>query len=128
MPKKLGKLIIPYGVRPEPHEYDTIDVFLKSGKNVEIIAPSRTKSSRTADILMDYVEWEMKCPMGDSKNTIFNALKRGAKQSHNIIIDLRYTKISDIRAEKDLRLSIGKVKSIKRVLIISKTRKIITIK
>lgn len=38
---------------------------------------------------MDGQEWEMKSPTGKSKNTVERSFRKAAKQSANIIIDLR---------------------------------------
>lgn len=69
--------------------------------------------------------WELKTPMGKSKNTIFNAIRRGVKQSKYIVIDLRSTRIEDDIAIKHLQTSVVKVKSIKKVVIILKNLKTI---
>jgi contact-dependent growth inhibition (CDI) system CdiA-like toxin len=113
---------------PEKHELETAGFFANMGKDVEFLPPSRTKGSKTPDIKMDGVLWEIKSPVGKSKNTIFNALRRGVKQSANVIIDLRLAKVSDERAVKDLELSISRVKSVKRVMLITKAAKITILK
>ncbi len=123
-----GKLVIPYGILPEKHELETANIFMAVGKDVEFIAPSRTTRSKTPDVKIDGILWEMKSPMGKSKNTIFNAIRRAVKQSKYIIIDLRLTKITDDKAIKDLEISIAKVSSIKKVIIITKTKSIIELK
>lgn len=125
--KKTGKIIIPFGVFPERHELETASVFLAKGFDVEFIMPNRTRGSKTPDVKIDGTLWEMKTPMGKSKNTIYNALRRGAKQSKHIVIDLRYTKIPDEQAVKDLQFSLSRVKSIKRILVIMKSSEITTL-
>jgi hypothetical protein len=122
---KAGKIIIPNNLYPEKHELATANVFTKLGKDVEFISPNRAKGSKTPDIRIDNKLWEMKCPQGSSKNTIYNALKRGVKQSKNIIIDLRVTKIPDEHAKKYVQNSKSKVKSLKVVILITKSGKII---
>lgn len=77
--------MVPYGVFPEKHELETVNIFMALGKDVEFLTPSRTKKSKTPDVKIDGVSWEMKSPMGKSKNTIYNAMRRAVKQSNNII-------------------------------------------
>jgi hypothetical protein len=55
-----GKSVIPLGVFPERHELETAAVFFKQGFDVQFIAPSRTKGSKTPDVMIDGVLWEMK--------------------------------------------------------------------
>ena len=89
---KIGK-IIPNGVSLEKHESDTAVFFTNLGFNVELIPPSNTPKSKSPDFIMNGKAWEMKSPQGKSRVTVEHAFKRAAKQSENIIIDLRRTKI-----------------------------------
>lgn len=123
--KKLGKLTIPPGVVPDPHELETVAFLLAYGFDISFIAPRRIQSLRTPDIRMAGIEWEMKMPLGESKTTIFNAMKRGAKQSSHLIIDLRRTSILDERAIKDITVSKERVRSVRRVIIITKDERLI---
>lgn len=120
-------IFIPEGLKIEPQEIEVAELFAGLGKRVEFIVPIRTIGSRNPDIQMDGVMWEIKTPLGDSRNTILNAVKRGSRQSHSIIIDLRKTKISDNRAMSDIKNSVQKSRSIKRVLVILKTSQIIAL-
>jgi len=120
-----GKIIIPPFVFPEKHEMETASFLANLGQDVEFLKPSQTKGSKTPDIKMNGRLWEVKAPMGKSKNTILNALRRGVKQSKYIVIDLRITQIDDESAVKQLQNSIAKVKSIKKVIVILKTSKVI---
>lgn len=125
---KGGKIIIPPFLYPEKHELETASFFANTGKDVEFLKPSNTKGSKTPDIKMDGILWEMKTPMGKSKNTIFNALRRAVKQSENVIIDLRLTKVPDEQAVKNLRFSIAKIRSVKRVVVVTKEDTLLVLK
>lgn len=124
---KVGQLVLPNGVSPEPHELETVAALIAYGHDVTFIAPIRTEGQKTPDIEMLNLAWEMKTPMGNSKTTIFNAIKRGAKQSRYLVIDLRRTRISDDRALKDIRASMAKTTSIQRVMVINKDSSIIDV-
>lgn len=125
--QKTGKAIIPFGVRPEAHELDTVDVFLAMGENVEFIAPSRTKQSKTPDIKMQGVLWEMKSPTGTTKKTIERQLQRAVKQSKYVIFDGRRTKLDDGYIEKELKRQMSMTRSLKRLIFITKSAKAIDI-
>lgn len=89
-----GRLIT-NGVVMEAHEYVTINVLLELGEDVELVKKSRTPHTKSPDIVMRGMDWEMKSPTGKTKRPIERIMHRAARQSENIIIDLRRTKILD---------------------------------
>jgi len=70
-------------------------------------------------------EWEIKTPIGTSKNTIYKQFRRASKQAKNIVIDTRYTKLKYESIEKSVIIEIEKRKSIRKVILIDKTKKIV---
>ena len=62
----------------------------------------------------------MKAPMGKTKNSVTNALRRAVKQSDSVIIDGRSTRLSDEKIEHELLRNIPLVKSLKRLLFINR--------
>jgi len=124
--KKLdGKIIIPVGVYPEKHEFETAQVIAGAGLDVHFIVPNRTKGTKSPDVEIDGVKWELKSPTGASRRTLDDTIKRALKQSNNIIIDLRRTKLKD--CEHNLRTNEKLTKGIKRLKIINNKQKIIDI-
>lgn len=122
---KTGK-IIPNGVKLEAHEYNTVLFFTTLGKDVELISPSCTPNVRNADFFMDGLVWESKCPAGDNtRMTIDRILHKAARQSENIVIDLRRTRLPDQQSllciEKRLKLS----RRIRRILVITKQERLV---
>ena len=69
---------------------------------------------------MDGVEWEIKCPVGDGKRTIHNCLIKAVKQSHNVIIDLRHMRSSEVKATEQLEYEFRLIGKLKRLYIIKK--------
>lgn len=118
--RKPGKTIIPYGVFPELHELETAAVFLAQGYDVEFIVPSRTKGSKTPDVKIDGILWEIKSPTGNGKKTVEKQLQRAGKQSKNIILDGRRSKLEDEAFEKELHKKFVLVRSIRRIVFIRK--------
>ncbi len=121
----LGRSIVPYGVYPERHEYETAEVFLKLGLDLQFIRPVDTKKSSAPDVIIQGEEWEMKSPTGKSKYTIQNQFRRAAKQSHNLILDIRRLKIPTAFAKREIEKQFTIRRSIKKLKIITKTGKII---
>ena len=125
-----GKVVIPVG-HPNPPESHELDAALLLSQHyqttVEFIVPVDDYKRKTADIFMLDVEWEIKTPKGDSKSTIHKQFRRASKQSKNVVIDTRYTKMDYEKIEASVLLEIKKRQSIRKVILIDKTKKIIEI-
>lgn len=80
---------------PEKSEFETAKYLAEKGKNIVFIRPSSIPNQHRTDILMDGLEWEIKCPKGKSRRTIENNMRKAIMQSHNIIFDLRHIKLSE---------------------------------
>ncbi len=52
---KIGS-VIPHGVKPAPHEWETILFFTELGKDVELIMPSNTPYNKNADYSLNTLE------------------------------------------------------------------------
>ena len=76
-------------IRLQEHEQSTIQTLLDNGYNIELIKPSTVQGSKSPDIMIDGISWEMKSPVGKSKWTIKNIMQKASHQCDNIIIDLR---------------------------------------
>lgn len=126
--KRVGKITIPGGIIPEPHELAIANIFALSGKDVTFIKPRRMKGSKNPDVKINGVLWEMKSPMGKSKKTVANALRRAVKQSRSVIIDAHHIQISDDDVTKELLRNVPLTKSLKRLIMITKTNKVIVLK
>jgi hypothetical protein len=117
---KLSKTTVCDGAYPEKHEIETAWFLNSLGKDVEFLAPVRSKGVHTPDVAMDGVCWEIKCPTGHGKRTLDRLLKSAMRQSRNIIFDLRKTSISDVQCMSKLKKEFEKRTNIKRFLIITK--------
>jgi len=112
-----GKVIIPGGlpIPPEKHELDAAYVLARHYQTtVEFLVPVDDYKRKSADIVMLDILWEIKSPIGDSKSTIRNQFRRASRQSKNIVIDLRRTKLKFKNVEKELLYQIKERPYIKR--------------
>jgi len=112
--------ITPNGVSLEKHENDTIVFFTELGFDIELVPPSKTRGSKKADFIMDELEWEMKSPQSNGARTIEHAVRSASKQSENIIIDLRRSKLDTERAMTQIRFHTSKRTNIKKLIVITK--------
>jgi len=124
---KKGK-ITPNGVVLTTHEYATITMLTNDGNDIELLRPSLTKYVKTGDFLMSGLTWEMKSPIGKSRSTMEHIFQKAAKQAHNIVIDLRRTKIADRQAIASLEKLFQTSRSVRHLWIITKKSEILKLK
>lgn len=123
--KKRGKIIIPAGRKLWPHELRVAEVLAGAGYSVEFICESYSK---TADILLDGSEFEIKSPRSFNANSLEHLLKKASRQAPNIVIDtVRLRSVRDEKVRRFLCNQFKKKSSIKRLLMISKQGVIIDI-
>ena len=117
--KKAGSMIIPVGTNPEDHELDTVKLLVKLGIGVEFLVPSRLVGQKTADVRIKGEVWELKSPKGSGKYNIQHAFKGGAKQSKNLIFDLRRSPLPQQNVMRKLQRELRHSRYVKRVMVIT---------
>ncbi len=111
--------------RPEDHELSAALILAAYFKTDVIFL--RPESRKTPDVAVNSIKWEIKSPRGSSKKTIENNLRTARKQSHNIILDLRRIKLHQQKAVSRMNFFLSGPHRFKKVLIITKTEKVIEI-
>lgn len=120
-PNTITKL---YGAQVNKYEFSAAKILVSIGEPLTFL-PTRTV--KTPDILFLGKEWEIKTPLGNSSRTIEDCLRRGSKQSPNIIIDIRFTKLPETKCLQAIRYHFHRIQQLKNILIITKSGKIIDI-
>ena len=88
----------------------------------------RPGSMKSPDLLVKQELWELKGPRGNSKNTIHNVFVTSRKQSYNVIIDLRNSRMNEKKAFARIREAYNKRRHKKcQLLIITKRGTILDI-
>ena len=113
---------------PEKSEFETAKYLAEKGKNIVFIRPSSIPNQHRPDILMDGLEWEIKCPKGKSRRTIENNMRKAIMQSHNIIFDLRHIKLSEDKSIAKLEHEFKINTRLKKLYIIRKDRTLLSYK
>lgn len=111
---------------PKDHELSAALILAYHFKtDVIFLRPERKK---TPDIDIKGTKWEIKSPRGNGKKTIDNNLRAAHKQSRNVVLDLRRSKLHQNKATALINyyLLAGSHK-IKHLKIITKTQKVIDI-
>ncbi|MCL2484905.1 MAG: hypothetical protein FWF00_07135 [Endomicrobia bacterium] len=125
---KHGETIVPKGAFPERHELNTAWFLNDIGKDVEFLVPADKNHIKTPDIKMEGIFWEIKAPKGNSKYTFQHAFKEALRQSQNIIFDLRRNSMPEDNCINKLKKEFSLSKSIKYLLIITKSKKLLDFK
>lgn len=121
---KTGR-ITPNGVLLQLGENATVVFLTEQGFDVELIPPVQSKGARTPDIRMNSLEWEMKAPTSNGKYTIEHSFRAALKQSPNIIFDIRWSKIPQVKCIIEIERRFNNFGKARRVLVITKTREIV---
>lgn len=80
------------GAMPSIIEMEVVDILVLNKipkKSVKFLKPNRTKGSKTPDLLIDGVFWEIKSLEKLGKYTLEHTLRAGLKQADNLVVDLR---------------------------------------
>jgi len=121
-------IIIPVGMKPRPkiHEETAADILANHFKSDVYFI--ETGSQGTPDVSIKDTKWEIKSPVGDSANNIQKNMREACAQSENIVIDLRRSKLHQTRALGYIKMFTDRYKKLKRVLVITKSKQILTIR
>jgi hypothetical protein len=127
-----GQVIIPAGHPnpPETHEVDAAWVLARHYSTVvEFLIPVDDYMRKTPDIVMLGVEWEIKSPKGNSRrNTIKDQFMNAHGKSHHLVIDGGRTPLDDVFILGKIHYELSNHRRIKKLLFITKERKVLEIK
>jgi len=125
MKKKIGRIEIEPGATPLPHESLVAEVLAERGNDILFLKPIDQDKIKTPDIEMGGARWEIKTPKGKGKFLLQNTFHKALHQSVNIIIDIRRIKIPEQKALKQLENLFEKSRSVKKMIIITKQKKML---
>lgn len=121
-------IVIPVGMKPRPkiHEETAADILANHFKSDVYFI--ETGSHGTPDVSIQDIEWELKSPIGSSANNIQKNMREASAQSESIVVDLRRSKLHQTRAIGYIKQFTERSPKLKRVLVITKSKQILTIK
>ncbi len=126
--KKYYKVIVETSEKDRPYDFEMSAAILIAEYFKTDIVFLRPTPLRSPDLKIDGQIWELKGPIGNSKNTIHNVFVTARHQSYNIIIDLRRCKMNKNKAYARIREAYNKRRREKcKLKIIDKTGKIFDI-
>ena len=122
--KDRGKVVIPAGANPWPHEKRVAKILALAGYYVEFIPETNTG---TPDIYLGRTLYEIKSPISDKVDAIERNITRALKKSPNIIFDSSRMKVRDKQVMRELIKRRRAGKGLKKLLFINKKGMIIDI-
>lgn len=126
--KRVGKIIEPSRGNIREHERRTARAIANTGVTVEFMLEPEYDFTKTPDLIIEGILWEMKSPRTDKLSQIEKNLKRASKQSPNIIIDSQRIKhLPDKKLQYFLCNRLQAQRSIKRLLFVNRRREVIDI-
>lgn len=124
--KKRGKIIIPSGASPWPHELRVAKILCDAGYTVEFI--QEKINVKSPDVKLNGTPFEIKSPKSSKANSLEHILKNGLKQCDNLIIDASRIRGMNNNSIKKFLISQKRIrKQIKRLILIDKNNAIIDI-
>jgi hypothetical protein len=113
-----GTLHIEIGRVLRPHEQDTVDALLAFGFDIVCKNESNVPYQHTADIVWRNENWEIKAPTGNTRHTVRNNLRRGKRQSANIIIDISWSQVKMSSAINSMKKHVRESRETKKAMIV----------
>lgn len=93
-------------------------VFTELGYDVELIPTARQRQAKTADAIIDGLEWEFKTPRGRSTRSIQHIIKKAVSQSPNVILDARLMELPDDVILRKVQYEANHTRSLRRLKLI----------
>lgn len=121
-------VIIPTQLSPKPHPKEISAAYILADyfkSNVTFVIRTQLK---TADFLIKGSYWELKTPTGTGKRTIQHTIQSAIRQSNQIIIDARFSRMHITSIKNQLQHYLLHAPRIKHLLLIGKDKKVIEIK
>ena len=122
------KVIVETSERDRPHDFEMSAAIIIANYFKDDVVFLRTTALKSPDLKIKGEIWELKSPIGNSKNTIHNVFVTARHQSYNIIIDLRRCKMDENKAFARIREAFNKRRRVKcQLKIINKREDVIDI-
>ena len=121
------KAIIKTNLKDRPKDHELSAALILAGYFKSDVVFLRPQTDKTPDIEVGGSKWEIKSPRGDGKKTIDNNFRTARKQSQNIVMDLRRIKMHQNKAAARINSFLSTQHNFKRVLIVTKSKKVIEI-
>jgi len=126
MSKRTIDVLIPDGYKLGAKEREAAWILANHYKTiVHILRPSKGYMEKTADFLIDNERYELKTPTSPQVRTIEKHIRLATKQSENVIIDSRKTKITEKRMTEICIDRLAHIKKLRKIVLIVDKKKVL---
>ena len=119
MAKKSYDVILPSDSKIRPHELEAAGILANHYKTtVRVLPQSKRFKESSADFIIDGNSYELKSPITSSVRSINNLIQLATKQSRNVVIDIRKSKITEKRMIQVCNERLKSLKKLNKIVLI----------
>ena len=124
--KNKFEVLIPAGYKPKKHELDAAWILSKHFNSiVQVLRPSKGYKEKTADFVIDNIQYELKTPTTSKVSKVEVTIREAVKQSVNVVIDMRKTKITEKRMIEICQDRLIHIKKLRKITLIVDKEKVL---
>jgi superfamily II DNA or RNA helicase len=126
MAKKRYDVVVPSDYKIKPAELDAAQILARHYMTtVTVLSPSKAYKEKTADFIIKGESYELKSPITKNVGSIEKMIRSGAKQSNNVVVDMRKSKITEKRMIKLCNDRLENIKKLRKIVLIVNNKKIL---
>ena len=126
MPKRTVDVVIPDGYKINSAEREAAWILANHFKTiVRVLRPTGGYMEKTPDFAIDDSLFELKTPTSTQVSNIEKMIRQATKQSENVVIDSRKTKITEKRLTEICIEHVTHLKKLKRIVLIINKKKVL---
>ena len=126
MTKKVVDVVIPDGYKISSAEREAAWILANHYKTiVRVLRPTDRYMEKTADFSIDDSQFELKTPTSAQVKNVEKMVRQATKQSENVVIDSRKTKITEKRMVEICVELLAIIKNLRRIVLIVNKKKIL---
>ena len=124
--KKIIDVFIPDGYKPKKVEREAAWVLARHYKTtVRILRPTMGYQEKTPDFVVNEMRYELKTPTSAKVKKIEWLIRDASKQSENVVLDGRKTKIHEKRLIEICKDRLKHIKKVRKIILITSERKVL---
>jgi hypothetical protein len=124
--RKSIEVFIPHGYKPKKVEIEAALILAQHHKtSVQILRPTMGYKEKTPDFQIGKDFYELKTPISAKAEKIKFLIREATKQSENVVIDARKTKIHEKHLEEICQDRLKHIKKLKHITLIIDKKKVI---
>jgi hypothetical protein len=124
--KKIIDVLIPDGYKPRKVEREAAWILARHYKTVvQILRPTMGYKEKTADFQIGDDLYELKTPISTKAEKVEWMIRNGAKQSKNVVLDGRKTKIHEKRLVEICKDRLKRIKKVRKIILIINKKKVL---